>query len=143
MKYQRRSLIKESDGFTLMDTLVSIAIVLVISSCIIIAFSSGSKTLLKAISAVNTSAKLLQIDRHIRENANDLHIPYWLDPDVSAKAFVDELRRSKIGKYMREVVYITDSSGFIRGVTVEYTVNNKRLKTSALFPSAPALGKNR
>jgi prepilin-type N-terminal cleavage/methylation domain-containing protein len=137
------SCIKKTDGFTLAETLVSIAIVLIISSCIILAFSSGSKTLVKAIGAVTTSSKLLQIDRHIRESADDLHIPYWLNPDISARAFVDELRRSKIGKYIQEVVLINNSSGFVRGVTVEYVVNNKRLKTSALFPTAPVLEKVR
>ncbi|GHT54526.1 hypothetical protein FACS1894106_5730 [Spirochaetia bacterium] len=126
-------------GFTLMESLVSIAIVLVTSSCILLAFTNGTRSLMKAADAVSTSGTLLQIDRFIREGADKLHIPYWLPPDNSIEAFIDELRRSKIGKYIEEVTIINNYSGIARGLTVGYRVKGKKLQTSVLFPAVPVV----
>lgn len=141
MKNNRYPLFKETAGFTLMEALVSIAVILVISSSITLAFTSGTKSLMKAAGAVTASGKVLQIDRFIRESAGNLHIPYWLEPGNSIEAFTDELRRSKMGRYIQEVTIINNSSGVARGVTVGYTVNGKKLRTSVLFPAIPVVGK--
>jgi type II secretory pathway pseudopilin PulG len=124
------------EGFTLMEAIVSIAIIITISGCIIIALTSGTKANYKSLNAVRTANLILETDRYIREQTDSLHIPYWLKPDESIEAFKNELLRSKIGKQIKTIIIMYDNS-IPRGITVEYTAGAKLITTSALFPFIP------
>jgi len=124
------------EGFTLMEAVVSIAIIITISGCIIIALTSGTKANYKSLNAVRTANLILETDRYIREQTDSLHIPYWLKPDESIEAFKNELLRSKIGKQIKTIIIMYDN-GIPRGITVEYTAGAKIIATSALFPFIP------
>jgi prepilin-type N-terminal cleavage/methylation domain-containing protein len=130
---------EHNDGFTLMETLVSTAVILVISGCVITGFSAGTKAVSRAARAVTNSTRILQIDRFIREQADSFHIPYWLNSAEPFNAFTDTLRRSGIGNTIREITPIHDSDGLIRGVTVAFVVDTKLLQTKAFFPSVPVV----
>jgi hypothetical protein len=117
-----------------METLVSIALILTVSYCIIVAFSAATRANLKSIAAIKTANKILETDRFIREMADSLHVPYWLKPEESIAEFKNELWRSKAGKYIQEITTLYDSSDLPRGVTVGYTIGTRHIKTSALFP---------
>jgi len=123
-----------SYGFTLMETLVSIALILTVSYCVIVAFSTATRANLKSLVVIRTAHKILETDRFIREMADSLHVPYWLKPEESIVEFQNELWRSKEGRYIQEISILYDSSGLPRGITVGYTIGNRHIKTSALFP---------
>jgi len=117
-----------------METVVSIAIILTVSFCVFIAFSTATRANYKSIVAIKTANKILETDRFIREMADSLHVPYWLNPEESIAEFKNELWRSKAGKYIQEITTLYDSSGLPRGVTVGYTIGTRHIKTSVLFP---------
>jgi len=119
-----------------MEVIVSIAIILTISGCIILAFTSGTKSNYKSLNAIRTANLILETDRYIREKTDSLHVPYWLKPDESIEEFKNELQRSKIGKQIKTIITIYDN-GVPRGVTVEYTAGAKTITNSALFPFIP------
>jgi prepilin-type N-terminal cleavage/methylation domain-containing protein len=131
------------DGFTLMETLVSIAVILVISCSVFIALSSGIKANSASVRVIRTANRILDTDRFIRKQAESLHIPYWLKPDGPIEAFKYELWRSRIGNYLQSVTTLYDASGAARGVTVEYRIGNRNIQSSVLFPSRPLIGSPR
>jgi hypothetical protein len=119
-----------------METIVSIAVIITISGCIITAFTSGNRASYKSLNAIRTANLILETDRYIRERTDSLHIPYWLKPDESVEEFKNELLRSKIGKQIKTIITIYDN-GAPRGVTVEYTAGTRQITSSALFPFIP------
>lgn len=122
------------DAFTLMETLVSIALILVMGYCVWIALSASTRANLKSLGAIRTTNTILQTDRFIREAADSLHVPYWLNPDESIAELKNALWRSKSGKYIKAINTLYDTQGLPRGITVDYTIGTKDIKTTALFP---------
>jgi prepilin-type N-terminal cleavage/methylation domain-containing protein len=122
-------------GFTLMETLLSVAIILIISSLLVVGSGASVQGASKSIKAVRTAAALTSIDRFIRIKTNAVHIPYWADTTPYINALTAELYQSKIGTHIKSVGPIANYPKAPRGIEVVYTVNNKEMRTVALFPS--------
>ena len=131
---------KETEaGFTLMEALLTVAIVLVISGILVAASGAAVQGASKSIKALTTAATLTRIDRYIRTKADALHIPYWADPAPYVSGFSGELYQSKIGPYITSVKTITNDRNVVRGIEVEYTAGGREMRTVALLPSIPIL----
>jgi type II secretory pathway pseudopilin PulG len=124
-----------NDGFTLMETLVSIAIIMAVSSLFAIAFITAFKATSQSNNEIKTAITITQIDHFIRERTNSLHIPYWADSKPYADELRNELFRSKFASHINTIQIINDSRRKPRGLLVIYTVNNRQIQTKALFPS--------
>ena len=122
-------------GFTLMETLLSVAIILILGSLLVVAANTAIRGSSQSFKAVDTAAALTGIDRHIRESANNFHIPYWANPSSYIEEFNAELYRSKIGRYIKSIRIIFNSRRMPCGIEAVYMVNNHEMKTVALFPS--------
>jgi len=122
-------------GFTLMETLLSIAIVLILGSLLVVSSNTAFQGASKSIAAVNTAATITRTDRYIRARVNAVHIPYWADTKPYIDAITAELFQSKIGTYIKSVRAISDRRRVPRGIEVVYTVNNREMRTVALFSS--------
>jgi prepilin-type N-terminal cleavage/methylation domain-containing protein len=131
--------INKDDGFTLMEVVVSISVILVISGCIFTAFSVSLKTISRAGQTADTALELLRIDIFIRRETEKFHIPYWADPLEETGKFIDSLLRSSYGRYIGATELLKSNSGITRGIRVFYTVRNTTAHTDALFPSTPVL----
>ena len=99
-----------------------------------IAFSSGTRANFKSVNAIRTANLILETDRFIRARADSLHVPYWIKPEESIEEFKNELRRSRLGMYIREITTLYDTKGVPRGITAVYEIGSKTVKTTALFP---------
>ena len=122
-------------GFTLMETLLSVAIILIISGLIVVSSGTALKGASLSFKTSNTAATIIRVDRHIRRMADNVHIPYWADSQLYIDNFTAELYRSNIGKYVKSVKTITQYPKAPRGVEVIYSVNNQEIQTAALFSS--------
>lgn len=122
------------DGFTLMETLATISLILIVSFCIITALVSSSRANERSNNTVRTANAILETDRFIRERVDSLHVAFWQKADDSIEEFKNELLRTRIGKNIKSITTLYDSSGSSRGLTVEYTAGNRQMKTLALFP---------
>jgi len=122
-------------GFTLMETLLSVAIVLVLGSLLVVSSKTALQGASLSIKAVNTAATITRIDRHIRTRTDAVHIPYWADATLYIDALSAELFQSRIGTYIKSVRTISDNRKVPRGIEAVYTVNNREMRTVALFPS--------
>jgi type II secretory pathway pseudopilin PulG len=122
-------------AFTLMETLLSVAIVLAVSGVLVVASGTATQGASKSVKAVGTAATLTRIDRYIRAKADAVHIPYWANPTPYIDTLIGELYRSNFGPYIKSVRKITGFRNVPRGIEVVYEVNNKEMRTVALFPS--------
>ena len=125
---------KNCEGYTLMETLVTVSLILISSFCIITAFVNSSRANARSTEALKICNTILELDSFIREKADSLHVSYWLNPDDFIEEFKNELWRTKARKYIKTITVIYDGSLSPSGVTVEYRAGNKLIKTSALFP---------
>jgi hypothetical protein len=129
------------EGATFMETLICIAIVLVVSGSVITAFASGMRALWKAADVSREAYSALEIDRSIRLQAGEFSIPYWEEAESKAAFFRDSLWRSRFGGYIRSIDMMRDREGLVRGLRVEFRLNEKDYRTEALFASAPLVGR--
>jgi type II secretory pathway pseudopilin PulG len=125
-----------------METLLTVAIILIVSSLLAVGSGAAIQGSSQSIKAANTATTLTRIDRHIRGKADAVHIPYWADPAPYIDAFTGELYRSGVGTYIRSVRVISDYRRTPRGVEVAYTVNNREMRTVALFPSVMVMDRS-
>jgi hypothetical protein len=118
-----------------MEVLLTIAAVLIFGSILVVAANTALQGSSQSFKAVSTAAAITGIDRHIRESVNSMHIPYWANPLPYIEEFNAELYRSEIGSYINSIITINDRNRNPRGIEVIYTVNNREMRTIALFPS--------
>lgn len=133
------SLTNGDNGFTLMETLASITVILIISGCVFLVFSTSLKSISKVHRTVDTALKILTIDRFIREETNNFHISYWTNAPSQIDVFRDNLLRSPYGRYIRQFELIKSPAGITRGIRVVYSVDITTAHTDAIFPSTPVL----
>ena len=126
-------------GYTLMETLVSIAIVLALSGALAVTAVASMRALSQSFSAIQSAVTIARIDRFVRSGADSLHVPYWENSQPHVDSFSDSLYRSRIGGYIASITVIRDSRRIIRGLEVTYTVNNREIRTRALFPAVPVV----
>ena len=131
--------VDNSAGFTMMESMVAIAITLVVAGVLGAIVSTAFKGANSAASSAEGARKLLYIDRLIRNKAEDLYVPYWASMERAGNDFTGELWASGIAKYIESIKLIYNSEKIIRGVEVRYSINNKTFTTFALFSNRPLL----
>ena len=130
-------------GYSLMETLLTIAIILTVSCILVITVAVSIKTLPRSANAIYMATTIARIDRHIRSKVGSLHIPYWADPKPYIDLLTAELYQSKIGRYITSITLIRNTKFMSLGLEVTFNINNHEQKTNALFASKPVLEKNR
>ena len=124
-------------GYTLTETIVSVAIVMILGCILVIGITVSMKSLAQSYFKINTALTVTRIDRFIRTRVDSLHIPYWTNSKPYIDSLNTELYRSKAGAYIISINVITDSRSIGRGLEVIYAINNHEIKTMALFPVVP------
>ena len=127
------------DGYTLMEALLTVAIVLILSCVFVITVAGSMNTLSQSFAAINTAVTMIRLDRVIRSSVSSFYLPYWENPQSSIASFTAELYRLNIGSYIIAVYPIRDSRRLYRGLEVVYSVNRREAKTVALFSFVPVL----
>lgn len=130
---------QDEAGFTLMEALLTVAIILILGSLL----AAASKTALhgssQSLKTVNAAAALTRADRRIRLSAENAHIPYWANPTPYIEALKAELLRSNIGPNIKSIRTVFDHRGIPRGVEAIYTVKDREARTVALFSSVTVM----
>ncbi|MCL2294994.1 MAG: prepilin-type N-terminal cleavage/methylation domain-containing protein [Spirochaetes bacterium] len=129
-----------SAGFTMMESMVAIAITAIMAGVIFTIISTSFKGANNTMSSIESAYELLFVDRLIREKAETLYVPYWASMEIAADNFSDQLWTSSIAKYIESVKLIYNSERIIRGIEVKYLINNNSYTTLALFSNRPLLG---
>ena len=132
-------MMRTEDGFTLIETLLAMALMLIAASVLVMGSGVAVHGVSQSIRAVGTAVTCNRIDRHIRACANAVHIPYWSNAQPYVAALTAELYRSKFGAYITSVRTIGKYPQAPRGIEVAYTVNHTGMRTAALFSSVAVM----
>jgi hypothetical protein len=127
-------------GFTLMEMVVTISIIMVISGSVMLAFTIGFKALAKTAQITKTAFIVVTVDQFIREETEGLHIPYFTTTAVPFNALKDSLWRSRYGNLMTAIDTIRDRHGRERGIRVRFTIDGLEYVSETLIPSIPVTG---
>jgi type II secretory pathway pseudopilin PulG len=127
-------------GFTLMEMVVTISIIMVISGSVMLAFTTGFKTLAKTARVTKTAFIVVAVDQFIREETEGLHIPYFTASAVPLNTLKDSLWRSRHGNFMTAIDTIKDRHGRERGIRVHFAIDGSEYVSEALIPSIPVTG---
>jgi prepilin-type N-terminal cleavage/methylation domain-containing protein len=128
------------DGFTLVETLVAIAIMSIIGVSVFLSFRGGLSSADSTRSLITNSTLALKLDDGYRESLSSSSVPYWISAEDAAPGIAGRLREGKAGGYIVSTEYIRDSDGKIRGVSVVYSVGKTLFRTDGLFSSTAIIG---
>ena len=131
------------EGFTLMEVLVTVAVVLLLGGLSVTASNTAMRGIALSNKTVKTAETIKRIDRHIRESAGGVRIPYWANPAPYVDACISELFGSPFGAYIRTVTAVSDDNGIPKGVEAVFSVNNVTVRTAALFSAVAVTGGRR
>jgi type II secretory pathway pseudopilin PulG len=128
----------KTDGFTMIETLVSIVFILMITTAVSTALISVLKNNDDASLTLNETRLLLFADQALREKIEAVIFPYWENSVASAQV----LRQQIINDNQIPGITINDAeiiiiNGSAHGLEVSYSIlhDSKIYKTSALFSS--------
>jgi prepilin-type N-terminal cleavage/methylation domain-containing protein len=130
---------KNTDGFTFIETLVSIALILIVALAVSSAFISVIKHNAKASSTLYESWLILHADQELRKKIEPTIFPYWENSinaaQILARQIVENTGIPGITLTKAEII-IKDGSA--HGLEIFYTVmeNSTIYKSSILFSSA-------
>jgi hypothetical protein len=132
------------DGFTLIESLSSIAITLALSAAVCMLFATLLSDSHEGPRCIMAAVQIARTDTFIRKKAAETFIPYWeRGSDVPAVFTAQLLSEKKAGPAdIINVENLYDSKNRIRGITVDYRIAGRQdiIRTSALFGSIPAVG---
>jgi hypothetical protein len=132
---------QNENGFTLMETLVTIGITLVLGGMLVLVFSAALGGTGRAFAGIRAATEIARTDRTIRERVGNFHIPHWANPEGYMESLTQDIRRSNIGNFVTSIIPVYDSKKRVRGMAVHYRIGGKEVQTRALFPSTPVLDK--
>jgi prepilin-type N-terminal cleavage/methylation domain-containing protein len=137
-------------GFTLVESLVSLAIVSMIGVIIFMAFSVGVKSVTQSHSSVLAALRHLKTDTVLRNSLEKVRIPYWeKDFELSATATTlvvpwyggaKEAHAIALPDGVKDITYELVKpveNGAPTGCRVKYRIDNREYSSAVVFASAP------
>lgn len=126
-------------GYTLMETLIVIAIVVLMGGASANFINVSMNANKKAFSNYSVAIRLLSIDHFIRRTCDEVHIPYWDIADTYIPSIMEGVRNSKYKNDIQSIKSLLDTKSTIRGLRVVYSVNGVEAMTDAVFASLPVM----
>jgi prepilin-type N-terminal cleavage/methylation domain-containing protein len=144
---------KNEEGFTLMETLVSIALLLICGTAVGQIVFTLSRSAVAAREKSTALYRMLRMERIIRETAEGITIPYWEKEEASIKA-ADAALQSVLAQ--AEEVFqgaaektedaalvleeLRDPAGHLRGIRGRWRSAERDHESGGLFASMPVTG---
>ena len=135
-----RVLTRNDAGFTKMEILLTIAIVLIFGSILAVSFNAANNNAARTNKVLITAQSINKIDRLIREKIDNLQIPYWENPYPYIENAIQEMYRAHYGQKLKSVQILYNKDKKPAGLEVVYIVNNTEQKTIVKFPFAVLAG---
>lgn len=137
--YGKRDDMRSEHGYTLMETLVVIAIMLLMGGVCFNFFNTSMTANNKAFMNYSVAIRFLSIDSYIRGKCNEVHVLYWNIADGYISSVTDVIANSKYKNDIRRIETIKDAKNNVRGLRVVYSVNGIDATTDAVFSSIPVM----
>jgi prepilin-type N-terminal cleavage/methylation domain-containing protein len=123
--------VKKEDGFTLVETLVSIALILIVLGALGGVTFAALRGVEHALKAGRAAYLLLRTDDQIRAAASQVVVPYWM-PAERGTAMVRQLLEAK-PETRRLLRGIEMRDRRCAGVTVRYELDGREYESNAGF----------
>ena len=132
--------IKDESGFTLMETLCAIALLLICAGA-----AGGLAHSARRITGTIRERSVrqyrqLRIERIIREAAEEISVPYWAEETrglTAAREAVEKALLEAGYKAGVELEALKDSGGRIRGINSRCRIDGQEYEAYGLFASVP------
>ena len=132
---------KEADqGFTLLETLVVIAVTALMAGAFFSFFRGGMDAWNDSCANYSRAMKVLALERYVRERCDETHVPYWDNGIDIATNVLLELKASRYGDCIADARVLYGSRRLSRGVFVAYSIGGITGDIEALFASIPVMG---
>src|SRR5574344_1326847 len=144
MKTDKSDLNLGTKGFTMSETLVSIALMLILSASLCFVLTSLFLNQNKGLLRLQDIRLLGKTDSYLREKAANSIFPYWSNASYSVEYFTSSLFTDSAlnGVSIISTSSIKSDDGTIRGISVKYRINNINTiyQTDCAFGSIPVVG---
>jgi type II secretory pathway pseudopilin PulG len=128
---------KKEAGFTLVETLVIIALILIVSGALGGVSFATLRSVEHALKAGNAAYRLIRMDDAIRAAASQVAVPYWMPAERGADLFRQLLEAQP------ETLQIGIERRGRTGVTVRYELDGRYYESSAEFAYKPVMEETR
>jgi type II secretory pathway pseudopilin PulG len=130
-------------GFTLMETLVVLALLMVCAGAVSGVVFTAARGVRALRGAAERQAAALRIERRIRETVEAVSVPYWERDERGFEESRRLLAAVAGGDALTALEPLRDRAGLVRGVRYRYRLGNAEYTGSALFGSIPVMGEVR
>jgi len=116
---------KNSEGYSLFETIVVLAIFLVLSGVLFSFLFLSIQSFTRGTKALKACREIVLIDSSIRKMTEQIYIPYWESSSYTVKSYVDTYFRTVSWKNLvLSYSFIFDKQNKIQGIVVKYKLSD-------------------
>ena len=132
MKLNMKSLNnKKQDGFSLIETIITMFISLLITTALCFIFISFYRNITMVNSILDVSKEKIIKDKFIRDYINQIEIPYWNASTENIREKISSLTQHPYFEdSILNIEYILDEMNCKRGITISYMLKNGDVQTT-------------
>lgn len=131
--------LRTDSGFTLIETLVTMTLMIMIGAAFVLVFSTASKSIQRYRTGLFLTSEKLIKDDFVRTWAESVSCAYYLPSEPAIQEQASALKKHPYfeGKTVK-FEYLKDRKKRIRGIEISYRLSNGSIQTSAaLFSFIP------
>jgi prepilin-type N-terminal cleavage/methylation domain-containing protein len=123
--------VKKEEGFTLVETLVSIALILIVSGALGSVTFAALRGMEHALKAGRAAYRLLRMDDQIRAAASQVVVPYWMPAERGTDMVRQLLETKPETRRMLRGIEMRERGR--AGVTVRYELDGQEYESDVGF----------
>lgn len=139
----RDSTEKLTDGYTFVEVLITISLMLIITTAVAGAYISFVKGQQISSDSLQEGQQLLQADRFLREKTAEIHVDYWENPVPVISDFIEFIitEQPVEGVVFTKTDYLFDEDKRVRGIQFYYNTkaNGTEYISKCLFSFIPII----
>lgn len=129
----------KDEGFTILEVLISLSLMIVFSMTIFLFFKSVNVGLAAAVSDFKKSYVILRADDAFRQKVRQVDVPYWDDPEKYLDALSGELAAVDTHGVIQSIKPVR-RMGVVSGVVVVCMYENQSFEVLESFNSSSIAG---
>ena len=120
-------------GFTIVETIVVIAIMSAISLSVLLFFQTGKAALGRDLMMSEAASEALLCDDSFRTVIRNIRIPYWESAYRSWDDIASRVHATRYGDCVAAIDPLSDASGVVYGCRVSYRIGSVYYETVESF----------
>lgn len=134
---------KLTDGYTFVEVLITISLMLIIMTTVAGAYISFARGQQRSSESLQEARQLLQADRFLRKKTAEIHVDYWENPVKKINDFIEFIITEQPidGVLCIKAEYLFDKDKRLRGIQFYYKTEIKMIEytSKCLFSFVPII----